>query len=161
MRVYVSGPLQGAADLPAARALYVAVAAALTGAGHRAYVPHLHTDPEAAGDLDAASVYDRDVAALLAADAIVAHVGAPSTGVGAELAIAHHAGLSIIGLHREGERVSRFAHGLIERAGGTILVFDNPAELGRLLPPALAAASPGRRQAAEPPARPLATGRAG
>lgn len=140
MLIYVSGPLQGAADLVAARALYVAVAAAVESAGNQAYVPHLHTDPEAAAGIEPSSVYDRDVAALLDADAVVAHVGAPSTGVGAELAIAHHAGLRIVGLLRTGEPVSRFAQGLIERAGGVLVAFDRPAELPRLLPPALAAA---------------------
>lgn len=159
MQVYVSGPLQAAADLPSARALYLAIGAALEECGHRAYVPHLHTDPEATPGLEPASVYDRDVEALLSADAVVAHVGAPSTGVGAELAIAHQAGLRVLGLRRTGEPVSRFAQGLIERAGGAVLEIGDMTNLALLLRDALAAAGHGPLPA--PPAPALARGRAG
>lgn len=150
--MYVSGPLHGAADLPSARALYFAVAAALEATGHEAYVPHLRTDPQTAPDLGPEDVYDRDVAALLSADAVVAHVGAPSTGVGAELAIAHQAGLRLVGVRRQDESVSRFAHGLIGRAGGTVVAFDGHADLPRVLGAALAGphAPDGDRPGAQP-----------
>lgn len=128
MLVYVSGPLQGAVDLASARELYARVADAVRALGHQAYVPHLHTDPETASELTPASVYDRDVAALTSADVIVAHLGAPSTGVGAELVLAWGAGLRLVGLRRRGETVSRFAEGLLDRAGGDLLVFDGDSD---------------------------------
>lgn len=125
MRVYVSGPLQGSADLETARSLYEQVAAAVTGAGHEAYVPHLHTDPTLAAHLSAAEVFERDLDALLGADVIVAHVGAPSTGVGAELGIARAEHIPIVGIRRDEERASRFAEGLIEASGGAVYPFGS------------------------------------
>lgn len=137
MLIYVSGPLQGAVDLASARGLYLRVAQAIEAAGHRAYVPHLHTDPETASGLSSASVYDRDVAALTRSDVMVAHLGAPSTGVGAELVIARDAGLRLIGLRRSDEAVSRFAEGLLDRAGGELLTFDDLDELETIIESAL------------------------
>lgn len=129
MRVYISGPLQGSSDLPTARRLYEQIASVASSQGCIPYVPHLHTDPEAAAHLDAGSVYQRDVAALLASDVVIAHVGAPSTGVGAELALAARAGLAIIAIHRDTEQVSRFAAGLIEEASGHFVTFTGEADL--------------------------------
>lgn len=146
MRVYVSGPLQGSTDLAAARQLYLSLADALSAAGHEPYVPHVHTDPETAGHLSARDVYDRDMRALLGCEAVVVHLGAPSTGAGAELAIADRAGKAIVGVRRPSEKVSRFAEGLLEHAGGPLLVLgDAPlqAPLAEALLRARAARTPG------------------
>lgn len=129
MRVYISGPLQGSTDIVRARSLYVVIAKVLKEAGHEAYVPHLHTDPERAADVAPETVFETDVRELLAADAIVAHVGAPSTGVGAELAIASREGKQIVALHRTTEAPSRFAVGLVLAAGGAVVAFDGAADL--------------------------------
>ncbi|WP_143030338.1 nucleoside 2-deoxyribosyltransferase [Blastococcus aurantiacus] len=129
MRVYISGPLQGSTDLRLARALYEAVAEIVTTLDLDPYVPHMHTDPERAQFVSASEVYRRDVRELLNSDLVIAHVGAPSTGVGAELAIAAHAGVPIVAIVRSGEKVSRFAAGLIEDAGGTIVQFGGIADL--------------------------------
>lgn len=125
MRIYISGPLQGSADLVRARHLYESIASALEAAGHQPYLPHLHTDPEHAANTTPEMVFQTDLRQLLAADVIVAHIGAPSTGVGAELAIASHQRKRIIALHRTSEKTSRFALGLILTAGGSVVSFDD------------------------------------
>lgn len=133
MRTYISGPLQASSDLAGARALYETIAAIVVEAEMEPYVPHLHTDPELAAELSPAEVYRRDVEALLDADVIIAHVGAPSTGVGAELALAARAGIRIIAVSRRHESVSRFALGLIADAKGQLISFTDGSELRGLL----------------------------
>jgi len=129
MRFYISGPLQAAGDLPTARRFYVAIADMLTELGHYVYVPHLRTDPEAAAGLSAEQVYKQDLQAMLDCDVVVAHVGAPSTGVGAEVAIALHHGRGVIGIRRSGEGISRFAEGLILAECGKIFTFHDLTDL--------------------------------
>lgn len=129
MRIYISGPLQGSDDLEVARRLYDSLAEIVTVAGHEAYVPHHITDPVSAGSLSARTVFATDVSALNTADAVIAHVGLPSTGVGAEVAIAAASGRRVLGLKRRGEKGSRFAEGLIADAGGSVYEFENHAEL--------------------------------
>lgn len=129
MKVYISGPLQGSSDLEAARVFYDKLAALVVASGHEAYVPHHSTDPRADSCLSASAVFSTDVAALNRADAVLAHIGLPSTGVGAELALAVASGRQVLGLKRPGERGSRFAEGLIADAGGHVHTFANDAEL--------------------------------
>lgn len=129
MLIYISGPLQGSSDLDTARRLYDALAEIVRDCGHEAYVPHHHTDPSAAADLSAERVFATDIAALSAADAVIAHIGLPSTGVGAELALSVASGRRVLGLQRPGERGSRFAEGLIADAGGKVVDFHGVEEL--------------------------------
>lgn len=133
MQIYVSGPLQSATDLGLARALYFTIGRAVHEAGFEPYLPHLFTDPEEAADLEAIDVYRRDVQALSASVAMVAHVGAPSLGVGAELAIATGAALPVIAVARTSEPVSRFAAGLLEDAGAQVWRFRDSEGLRYLL----------------------------
>jgi len=129
MRIYISGPLQGSQDLPQARRFYEALAAAVRSAGCEAYVPHLATDPIQSGHMSAEAVFDTDLAALDSADAVIAHIGLPSTGVGAELAIASASGRRILGIKRPGEPSSRFAEGLLLEADSTVVTFHSTSEL--------------------------------
>lgn len=129
MRIYISGPLQGAQNLAQARRFYELLAAAVEAAGSEAYVPHLATDPVHSGHMSAEAVFDTDLAALDSADAVIAHIGLPSTGVGAELAIAAASGRRILGLKRPGEPSSRFAEGLLLEAGSTVTTFQSASEL--------------------------------
>jgi len=145
MRVYISGPLGASPDLLAARELYEKVASTALDAGLQPYLPHMHTDPERAGHIEAADVYRHDLAALNTADVIVAHVGIPSTGVGAELALAAGAGMTIVGIARAEEAVSRFAAGLITENGGHLLRFDDDTDLRAQLHGHLAAVVQSRR----------------
>lgn len=129
MRIYISGPLQGSTDLGVARDFYDELADIVTSLGHEAYVPHHSTDPVAAGGLSARTVFATDVSALNNAEAVIAHIGLPSTGVGAEVALATGSGRRVLGLKRQGEKGSRFAEGLIADAGGIVSEFDGRAQL--------------------------------
>lgn len=129
MRVYVSGALKAARDLPRARALYEQAAQVVVAAGHEAYLPHQSTDPQRNAEASAAEVFQRDRAALLAADGVVAFLGEPSLGVGAELAICAQAGTRVLGLHGAHDDVSRFAAGLLETYGGRLVCYHGSSQL--------------------------------
>lgn len=141
MRIYISGPLQGSSDLVRARRLYESISDALKLAGHDPYVPHLHTDPERAAETTAEMVFHTDVRELLTAEVVVAHIGEPSTGVGAELAIASQEQKQIIGVRRASETASRFAVGLILAAGGSVVTFEDNSDAGSKVVDLLAAAA--------------------
>lgn len=114
MRAYISGALNNVPDLDKARALYEALGAACEAARCEAYVPHRHADPQRDPQMANHEVAEKDLVAIAASDVLVAHLGEPSLGVGAELVIALHAGKRILALAEEGQRVSRFALGLLE-----------------------------------------------
>jgi nucleoside 2-deoxyribosyltransferase len=112
MRVYISGALINAARLDEARKLYERLADACVSAGCAAYVPHQHADPVRDPHLSNAEVATRDLAEVTAADVLVAYVGEPSLGVGAEVAIALAAGKRVLLLAEADRKVSRFLLGL-------------------------------------------------
>ena len=114
MLAYISGALLNAANLDASRALYERLAAACREAGWDAYVPHQHADPIRDADLSNTDVAERDLDHVTAADALVAYVGEPSLGVGAEVAIALRAGKRVLVVAEADRRVSRFLLGLVE-----------------------------------------------
>ena len=118
MRAYISGALNNVADLAAARALYETLGEACEAVGCEAYVPHRHADPERDPQMPNREVAEKDLAAIAASDVLVAHLGEPSLGVGAELVIALNTGKRVLAVAAEGQRVSRFALGLIELHGG-------------------------------------------
>jgi hypothetical protein len=129
MMVYVSGALKGSRDLARARTLYEWAARVVAAAGYQAYLPHQHTDPEHAATMSPAQVFQRDLAALKSASGVVAFLGEPSLGVGAELALCAEAGIPLLGLHMPGDDVSRFAMGLLEASGGRVICYGNADEL--------------------------------
>lgn len=114
VRVYISGALINAARLDEARKLYERLAEACVSAGFGAYVPHQHADPIRDAHLSNAEVARKDLAEVTAADVLVAYVGEPSLGVGAEVAIALAAGKRVLLLAEADRKVSRFLLGLAE-----------------------------------------------
>ena len=114
MNAYISGALMNTASLDRARALYERLADACRTAGWEAYVPHQHADPARDPQLANADVAERDLDQISAADAVVAYVGEPSLGVGAEVAIALRAGKKVLLVAEADRRVSRFLLGLAE-----------------------------------------------
>jgi len=114
MLAYISGALINAAALNRSRALYERFGEACRAAGWDAYVPHQHADPERDGHLTNVEVAERDIDQVSAADAVVAYVGEPSLGVGAEVAIALRAGKRVLVLAESDARVSRFLLGLAD-----------------------------------------------
>jgi len=114
VRAYISGALINAARLEEARGLYERMADACASAGCTAYVPHQHADPVRDPHLPNTEVARRDLAAVHAADVLVAYVGEPSLGVGAEVAIALAAGKRVLVVAEADRKVSRFLLGLAE-----------------------------------------------
>ena len=114
MLAYISGALLNAANLEASRTLYEGFAGACTAAGCDAYVPHQHADPVRDSGLANVDVAQRDLVQVHAADVLVAYLGEPSLGVGAEVAIALAAGKRVLILAERDRRVSRFLLGLAE-----------------------------------------------
>ena len=114
VRAYISGALINAAKLDEARRLYERLADACRAAGCDAYVPHQHADPVRDPDLANVDVAERDLAQVRAADVLVAYVGEPSLGVGAEVAIALAGGKRVLLVAEADRKVSRFLLGLAE-----------------------------------------------
>lgn len=76
------------------------------------YVPHLSgTDPNKNPDVSPFDVWKKDHREVAICDLIIAYVGQPSLGVGAELEIARITASNIIIWWFEGEKVSRMAKG--------------------------------------------------
>jgi 2'-deoxynucleoside 5'-phosphate N-hydrolase len=119
---YISGPLQAAVDLARARAFYEHLAHICHESGCEPYVPHQQTDPVHHAGASAHSVYTRDLEAVANADLIVAYVGAPSSGVGAELGIAHERHIPVIGLCGPEGVASRFIEGLLGATPSAVLL---------------------------------------
>lgn len=111
---YISGPLQAAIDIEQARRFYELLAKVCCACGCDAYLPHQRTDPVHHAHSSARSVFARDLNAVSAADLIVAYVGAASSGVGAELGIAHERRIPVIGLCGVEGVASRFIEGLLD-----------------------------------------------
>ncbi len=101
-------------DLAKARSLYEAIGNVCTQRGFNAYLPHKNTDPLNASEISPHDVFQRDCAQLLACSTVVAYLGEPSPGVGAQIAIAVQRGLRIFALHESGITVSRLILGLLE-----------------------------------------------
>ena len=70
-----------------------------------------HADPVRDAHLSNIDVAERDVDNVTAADVLVAYVGEPSLGVGAEVAIALRAGKTVLVVAEADRRVSRFLLG--------------------------------------------------
>lgn len=136
MRVYISGPLTAASDLASARRYYDRLAALCRDQGLTPYLPHTENDPELHASASPAEVFRADLRQLLASDLVVAYVGSPSLGVGAELALAVRSQIPIVAVRRPDEVVSRFVVGMLESAGGRIVVASDN-ELSRKMPDAL------------------------
>lgn len=152
LAIYIAGPLMAAVSLPAAREYYETLAGVVEAAGLRPVVPHLETDPERDAYLTPTEVWRTDKAKIDAAGAVLAHVGQPSSGVGAELAYAAHRRKPIIALWRPGEAVSKLLLGLLREHGAAeVVAADTDLEAALAGPLAqLAPSGPGRRPSVGP-----------
>lgn len=106
-----------------------AIVDALQDHGHTVLTAHL-THPDLLRNearLDPRSVFQRDMAWLAAAQAVIAEVSTPSHGVGYEIAQALHAGKPVLCLYRAGARVSKILLGN-DQPGLTICAYTSEAE---------------------------------
>jgi hypothetical protein len=88
-----------------------------------------------------AQVYRADLQQLLSSDLVVAYIGSPSLGVGAELALAVRSHIPVVALQRPGDLVSRFVVGMLDSADARIVVTSDeelPQELRGALRSAIA-----------------------
>jgi hypothetical protein len=126
MRLYFSCAITGGrADQP----IYAALVAALQAQGHTVLTAALAaasvlTDE---GGLTPEAVYDRDIAWVNAADALIAEVSTPSHGVGYEIAWALRRPIPVLGLARAGAPVSKMLSGNHE-PGFTFATYASAAE---------------------------------
>jgi nucleoside 2-deoxyribosyltransferase len=111
--VYISGPLHASRDLKSARVFYEYLAGVVSDLGWTPYLPHQTTDPDRQAHLSPEHVFAHDLDRLVTANAIVADIGQPSSGVGAELGIACERSIPVVGLHALRERPSRFVLGML------------------------------------------------
>lgn len=112
--VYISGGLTNLAPelKDGHKKFYENLGAAAEELGIKAYVPHLHSDPEKHAHYSPREVYDMDVAKVREMDAIIAEVTYPSLGTGGELDIAHAAGKPIVLVSKKGSKVTRYTRGI-------------------------------------------------
>ncbi len=107
-RVYVSGALTNSGR----REFYEKIGEVVSELGYEPYIPHLHTDPVKNPDVSPKEVYRIDKERVQSSSLIIAYVGEPSLGVGAELEMASEKGIPIILLYEKTAKVSRLARGI-------------------------------------------------
>jgi len=110
-RVYVSGPLTSKNNLAALKTFYERIGRLCERKGMEAYIPHDFTDPTLHPDIEPKVVYRQDVQQIAKSDLVIAYVGLPSHGVGAEIERAYHEKVDVIVLYERNARVSRFIRG--------------------------------------------------
>ena len=114
---YVSGPLTyGSSDMKEFYEVIAEVIDSVFGP-ETAYVPHKHTDPVKHPNVTPKEVYRKDKKQVMNSNFVVAYVGAPSLGVGAELEMANSKNIPFLLLHKKGEAVSRLPRGMDSNIG--------------------------------------------
>ncbi len=110
MNIYFACSITGGREF---EAVYQALTAALLSDGHE--VPTAHLAQSSVIELEAVvspgDVYERDVAWIRKADALIAEVSAPSHGVGYEIGFALSAGKRVLCLLQQGRKVSKMISG--------------------------------------------------
>ena len=112
--VYISGALTGLTAESSMKEFYERIAETtdkVCGIG-TAYVPHMNTDPIKHPDVTPEEVYQLDRQKVYASNLVIAYMGEPSFGVGAELQMANEKGIPILLLYEKGKGVSRLPRGM-------------------------------------------------
>jgi hypothetical protein len=111
-KIYISGVLLIQSGRREMRRVYEKIGAVCSNFCNSVYIPHLNgTDPVKDHDVSAKIVWKTDHREVASSDLVIAYVGQPSLGTGAELEIARMAASDIILWHYKGEKVSRMALG--------------------------------------------------
>lgn len=108
--IYISGALIFATTEQ--KNIYEKIANVCQSVCANIYVPHLNgTDPNKNSDIQPSVVWKKDHREVAVCDLIIAYVGQPSLGVGAELEIARITASDIIIWWFKGEKISKMAKG--------------------------------------------------
>jgi len=99
--VYVSGALTGIVDPETTKRFYESVAEVCQERGFPPYLPHQSSDPLKNPRLTPSEVYQKNRFHVLRSSLLIAYVGLPSLGVGAEIELASQHGIPILGSTRE------------------------------------------------------------
>lgn len=110
-KAYISGALTRLDGKKDYRHIYEMIAMICSDNGMEVYLPHIFSDPVKNPEISPAKVWEQDHRNVSSSDLIIAYVGQPSHGVGAELEIARVACKDIILWYFEGEKVSRMVLG--------------------------------------------------
>ena len=111
-KIYVSGALTIINKKKDLKEIYESIASVCSNFCSNVYVPHLGgTDPVKHPEVDPLSVWKKNHREVASSDLIIAYVGYPSLGVGAELEIARITASDLIVWWLKGEKVSRMARG--------------------------------------------------
>ncbi len=111
-KVYISGPLTGVKEIEKMKRLYEDVGKVASKYFDSVYIPHLGgTDPIKDPQVSAREVWKTDHREVASSDMLIAYVGMPSLGVGAELEIARITTSDIILFWFKGELVGRMTRG--------------------------------------------------
>jgi len=111
-KIYVSGALLIQSQKREMRKVYEKIGTLCSNFCNNVYIPHLNgTDPVKNGDVDPSTVWKIDHREVASSDLLIAYVGMPSLGTGAELEIARITASDIILWKYKGEKVSRMALG--------------------------------------------------
>lgn len=110
-QIYVSGPLTNGDNIDALKAFYERIGELCRQKGMGTYIPHNHTDPFLNPGTTPNEVYLWDMRQVAKADLVIAYVGLPSHGVGAEIERAYHVNVDVILLYEHNTKVSRLIRG--------------------------------------------------
>lgn len=131
MHIYFACSITGGREF---EPVYQAIVDALLAAGH--VVPTAHLSQPDVLDLeevvDPRQVYQRDIAWIEAADALVAEVSTPSHGVGYEIAYALGRAKPVLCFFQQGRKVSKMITGN-HSPGLSLRAYRSPQEIGALL----------------------------
>jgi nucleoside 2-deoxyribosyltransferase len=110
MNIYFACSITGGREY---ESVYQSLTAALLADGHE--IPTAHLADSTVVELEAIvkprEVYERDVAWIRNADALIAEVSVPSHGVGYEIGFALNAGKRVLCLSQHGRKVSKMISG--------------------------------------------------
>ncbi|OGI21702.1 MAG: hypothetical protein A3J06_00255 [Candidatus Moranbacteria bacterium RIFCSPLOWO2_02_FULL_48_19] len=111
MKVYIAGGLTNIGNYHL-KDIYKKLGKLCVSQGLEAYAPHLSgMDPVKNPEVTPQVVWHNDHRHVASADLVIAYVGVPSLGVGAELEIARATASDIVLWYFKGEKVSRMALG--------------------------------------------------
>lgn len=110
MNIYFACSITGGREF---EAVYQRLTAALLADGHEIPTAHLASSSVVALEavVSPQDVYERDVAWIQQADALIAEVSVPSHGVGYEIGFALGAGKRVLCLLQEGRKLSKMISG--------------------------------------------------